>query len=334
MPDKDHHRDPIKYQYQRNSPAKGRAIYIWGSADDIRCLNVETLATDYVNQLKTTFKNEGHDNWYTDGTPNAALIGIQLNEPQWQLDIAIPTKETFPGLFAAAANKEVRTLRLPPREAVLSLAHPSMPEFSIQCSPHPYFGNRKRHSPVKLRYAPPHFHFPRTDPIPHPALDRPISVAVGPKFDYKVYPVGKPDQPIPMLAGRQDLVFSIVFTGTAAQFNIEYLTVYVPLDAPDTMIKPYTGAGPTMLSNLRFNVIAQFGTKETKNFLILTLKPRSTLGYVPLKKVHEMSFLLSGVIIQPYPAATTRYLDVVEKYQMEDGWTRQLVAHLEPVPKE
>ncbi|KAF4944077.1 hypothetical protein FGADI_12959 [Fusarium gaditjirri] len=58
---------------------------------------------------------------------------------------------------------------------------------------------------------------------------------------------------------------------------------------------------PTMLSNMRFNIIKHFGTKEEgfENHLILEVIPRAAAG-VDVSLVRDASFLMSGIEITSY----------------------------------
>ncbi|EER25094.1 hypothetical protein D8B26_007694 [Coccidioides posadasii str. Silveira] len=321
---------PISYTIHRNTPNPHGSIFIWGTSpktDDVRCLNMENFANDLHQTIKKTFEDEHHPGWYQEPFPTAALMGIQLNEPRWQLSISLPDKKKFPGLFAASENK-YRTLALSPKRQIRAQATIEFTPQSIACGPHPAFGARKRAILEEPLHLPPHFRMPRpifnvTSPN---IADGPASAPV---FNYAVYPVGKkPGASIPMLKGKQDLIFSIVYEKDAQNFNMEKLKVSIPLGRPAPLMTNYKGTGPTMLSNLRFNVLAQFSNDEK---LVLTLIPRSTLGYVPVKKIPEMSFMLSGVEVESYNSPTSIKIDVEVKYQQESPWPFGFFALLEPV---
>lgn len=328
-------RSPFEYWCPRQNPEPGRSIYIWGtspSATDVRCLNIENLAKDYQNQLLTQYEKLGHKDWYTDTIPNAALMAIQLNEPQFQLEIELPTPSTFPGLFKAtrtSVDNAPRVLRVPPKKGSSLPIQPPLPKSNLECSPHPPFGCRKRPVPARPKYMPPHFQIAKHDPNHQlPKLRNAVTIMGGPQFQYKLYAIDHPNEPIPIkIKERQDLVFSIVMQGIAGDFEMEYMTFYVPLDSyNNSLIRPYDGPGPVMLSNLRFNVIAQFGKKDDRNYLILTLKPRNTTGRVAVRKIQEMSFMLRGVVT--YEEETRTRIEVIEKYYMQDGWSKRFFADL------
>jgi hypothetical protein len=147
-------------------------------------------------------------------------------------------------------------------------------------------------------------------------------------FNYAIYAVGSRGQPVPMLPGQQDLVFSIVFESGAADFNLQLIELHIPLGPPAPLMENYNGAGATMLSNLRFNVIAQFNADDE---LVLTLKPRSTNGFVAVSKINELSFLLSGVVVKTFDAPTTIEVDKWETYQNRAPFYKTVFVTLAPV---
>ncbi|XXG94186.1 hypothetical protein Hte_000438 [Hypoxylon texense] len=327
------HRDGIEYTARRNTPDKGRSLFIWGDNNDIRCLNVENVAIDYQRTLKAKYDELEHPEWYTDDTPNAAMMAIQLTEPEWQLEVTLPTKDVFPRMFEGTGSFS-RLLAVTDRRSLCSGAvtqpHTRKLLSTVKSSPHPSFGNRQREAPMKLKYAPPHFRTPTPDPTIKPLL---VSVpraprAGAPEFKYNVYPVGKkPGDPIPMTSLQQDLVFSIVYESGAQSFKMEYLEIHIDLKKPPQLMSQYNGAGPTMLSNLRFNALARLSTD--RNTLVLTLKPRSTKGYVLVGKVKEVSFLLSGVVVKDFDAVTCVTLKANEKYQDQDTYSYDIKCTLE-----
>ena len=307
---------PIDYTYCRGQGGPEPAIFIWGDKDDVRVLNIEAVAHQHVQKLNEAFAD--HQDWYNDSTPNSALMGIQLSEPQWQIEIELPTKQSFPDL----SRDNARHLPVPPDSKV---DLPSIGKISneVQCSPYPTFGDRKRPSPIVSTYHPPHVRLPQlVSNVDLPSEN--IMTASNPsQFEYKLYPVskiGKEDKTIPMLPdrngrpSRQDLVFSIVFVGTPFDFRLKKLVVHIGLGSNNRqLMQNYTGAGPSMLSNLRLNVIQQLDTKNQA--LVLTLKPRSRTGLVPIKGLEEISFLLSGVVVNQYDENTPVEIQAVESYE-------------------
>lgn len=94
---------------------------------------------------------------------------------------------------------------------------------------------------------------------------------------------------------------------------MEYLAIQINLREAPQLMTQYAGAGPTMLLNLRFNVLAQISPK--RDYLVWTLKPRSTSGVVRVSRMKEISFLLSGVIVKSFNTVTSVEL-------VAYGWTK------------
>lgn len=328
-------REAIKYTSNRKSLQEGRSIFIWGDANEIRVLNIENLVADYQRTLTATFKEVGHPEWYTDTVPNAAMLGLQLTEPEWQLQVTLPSKEVFPDLFKADSNIS-RLLKVPKRSVnSLSTQHNQLVS-TVASSPHAEFGNRHRHTPMKLKHAPPHFRVPLPDhtinPIFPSLLAAPNDLAHAPKFIYNVYPVGqKPGDPIPMTGKPQDLVFSIVYESGAQNFLMESLEIRIKLNPPGHLFRQYTGPGPTMLSNLRFNALARLSPE--REFLVLTLKPRTTKGNVAVKKLKELSFLLSTVVVSTFDAETVVIVHAYEQYKDQAAYSYEVPCVLTPAVK-
>jgi len=351
--DSDH---PIPYTDTRGaSPVNPRgANFLWSidpgdTASDLRLVNVENFALDAHTQLIYLFKSLGHPDWYTEPHPSAALMGIQLNEPCWQLEVQLPYQELPPdagglgekhpthGHGGAEQSKSseqapARMLPLPPRRKPGSrkkACWPARPP--VACAPHPAFGDRARAVPMPRTHPAPHSRIPRVlrTPLPAPPPRNPTtSVSGAPVFTYLLYPVGAADRSqsqVPMLPGKQDLIFSIVMQPDSGQtFDMLYMSFTVPLSRPAPLVDAYGAV--TMLSNLRFNVIAQ--PTADGDSLLITLKPRGSS--VLAARITEMSFLLSGVIVHPFAAPTTISIPVAEAYVDRDPFPNSLNVLLVP----
>ncbi|KAK3307149.1 uncharacterized protein B0T15DRAFT_553568 [Chaetomium strumarium] len=362
----------IPYTLQRGvAPPLDRGVnFIWGTKDtavDLRILNVENMARDVRTQLIQLFTALGHPEWYSEPYPTSALMGIQLSEPSWQLEFALPEKKKSTDATA------VPPLPLPLPLPLLS-TKPRQPRTRNKaswgtddhdrsgpaCAPHPAFGDRRRAVPMRLAHPPPHARLPR--PSSHPAARFPARVkppprppqygpspsAVGigspgsppsgpPVIEYKLYPIGAAAagaSEVPVQPGRQDLVFSLVLQpGTGQTFELEWLQLQVPLQPPRPLMDNYDGAGAEMLSNLRLNVLAQFAPADDGRspYLLLTLRPRSTTGSIPAAKIDEMSFLLSGVVVHKYAGSPVSVdIKVVEQYRDRGQWGDHLYVRLVP----
>lgn len=117
-----------------------------------------------------------------------------------------------------------------------------------------------------------------------------------------------------MTSFKQDLVFSIVLERAGGSMSLKKVVLSFPIGPTDrghpNLMKTYDGS-VKMLSNLRFNVLAQPGTDK----LSLTLLPRTESGNVLAAHVGEMSFLMSGVNVNVYqkPQRTVK-ISYREKY--------------------
>ncbi|KAI9935073.1 hypothetical protein ASPWEDRAFT_746225 [Aspergillus wentii DTO 134E9] len=320
--DPDQH-TPIEYTYLRDSKSEGPspAVFIWGTADNVRVLNIEAVAQQHVDELNDTYAKVKHPEWYDDPTPNSALMGIQLSEPQWQIEITLPTKDTFPNLFKDVS----RDLPVPP-DPDCAPSTVAKVTSKVECSPHPAFGNRKRPAPIVPTYHPPHVRLPRFISNAHTATESRAMVGP-PKFKHGLYPVGQVGETIPMLPldkqgrpQRQDLIFSIVYESGIKVLLMTKFVIEIKMGTYGQLIKDYTGTGPSMLSNLRFNVMQQFDPINDK--LVLTLVPRSTKHYVPIGSIAEMSVLLSGVVVNRYEQETEVTVDAWEYYTDRGPWKR------------
>jgi hypothetical protein len=339
----------IPYKLTRDGVAVGRGVnFIWGTDDkpttnDLRLVNVENMAQDVHTQLIKLFTSLGHPEWYKENYPTSALMGIQLNEPSWQLEVTLPGMETVSkaaGLLDG--HGAVRTLpitprRQPPESCRKRAVWPKSPPL---CAPHPAFNDRRRSIPIRLAHPPPHFRLPRPSSSSTPIAPRPPPVtgpSQPPVITYKLYPISSAalgQSQVPVLPTPQDLVFSLVLEkGTGQSFDLEYIQLSVPLQGPRPLMDNYAGSGAVMLSNLRFNVVAQFAVDGSA--LLLTLRPRSTKGYLAAVKIEEMSFLLSGVVVHQYdwkvlPVSVD--VGVVEKYRDREAWGSHCYVRLVSSP--
>ncbi|KAF5856163.1 hypothetical protein ETB97_007820 [Aspergillus alliaceus] len=330
------HNDPIHYTYSRKKPEAGPAIFIWGPENSIRCLNVNVLAHHHFDTIKDTFKD--HREWFEEEKPTAALMGIQLNEPQWEIKINFPTADD--GSFKDLYSDYPRLLPIPSP----TTPQPPLPYAkalsNVACDPYPHFGKRQRHEPISLTYHPPHFRLPKVISVSGKDLDA-LDDSAGPQFNYKLYAVGRSESnDIQMLkptknncpAPQQDLIVSIVYKNNAFDYEMQYLEVRIQLGTEGQLMEAYTGTGPSMLSNLRFNVLPKIQKDEQLNsWLVLTLRPRSRKNKVRVDTIDEMSFMLSGIIVNQYDRDADVEIFAIEKYVGESGWKKKFQAHLRKV---
>lgn len=250
---------------------KGPPVFLWGDNGSIRTLLFPPFAQAVYDSNKSP-----------DPYPGAAMVGIQLGSAIYKLEIRLNElmsdhAKTKPGLvmldppYVSPNTKPVA----PPEARGPSL----IPRLKCSCSPATL-------PPDKLNY---------WKPETYPEL------AGLPVFHYESYSVQSPSRKLLMTNFNQDLVFSIVLKRRGGnQRRLEKVVLGIPigdinggrpqlLDAYDGPVK--------MLSNLRFNVLAQ----NSGGTLSVTLLPRTKSKGVLIKNINEISFLMSGAKVHRYP---------------------------------
>lgn len=350
--------------WKRGETSDRGVVFIWGTdqnSDDIRTLHVENMASDLFNVLQTELNKIDKD-YFTEKIQTAAMMGIQLNDPCWQLQFEAPTTDCPPGAVAMQLTyRKAPRAAITPSQTVKSFQPTRCrtstfkerargPMFKPKSNP-PYYGavldsslllpndgnhNRRRDkshssasSVVVVTPTSSTASSPEMLPI-DPLLDgqnRQLSSlslseswnfmklrrspsydsvdgtgggggggASPPVFEWKVVPASNPSTSnIFMLDHPQDLIISIVYKDNAANYQLTRLVVNVPVGEPidsPTLASVYRGPGCVMLSNLQFNVRTTYSNDE--KMLKLILIPRTMLGYVPVTRIKELSFLLRG----------------------------------------
>ncbi|KAI8195455.1 hypothetical protein K4K52_012355 [Colletotrichum sp. SAR 10_76] len=148
-----------------------------------------------------------------------------------------------------------------------------------------------------------------------------------PSFDISIYTRGVntnvieiPRDPNQQLA--QDLIFSIQAKDNANgdAWKLMELNLTIPFGRPASaataatapamsdyfLMSQYTGPGATMLSNLRFNILAALVTKNGRPALQLRLLPRAKDGFIPINRVENISFLLALADINRWDGKTPK----------------------------
>ncbi|OOQ89324.1 hypothetical protein PEBR_27422 [Penicillium brasilianum] len=176
-----------------------------------------------------------------------------------------------------------------------------------------------------------------------PVQDTVRAPASKPTYKLLLFPVGSPVTTsngdagtIPMVR-RQDIVFSLTLSNPklVGQFFIHEIRVMIPMGAAvdpegNFLMENYHGPGPSMLSNLRFNVIASV-TSDQKS-LILRLIPRTTREHgLPFQKALEMSFLLNLVDVNVFNQETLVTISTSEFYNDDQGHPLQVFTQVHDV---
>jgi hypothetical protein len=161
-----------------------------------------------------------------------------------------------------------------------------------------------------------------------PYVPGPSDPAGPPVFQCNVYTPNRGAVILDENGLKQDLVFSVLLGNNEySNYKLMEFDIAVPL-GPTTkqgnyLMETYDGPGPTMLSNLRFNVLASFvtlsDTKRTK-CLLLRLIPRSRKKWISVKVVEELGFSLCLAKINDYGTSqktVTLYTSAYYKYRHE-----------------
>lgn len=310
---------------------------------DSRLLRLENFAKQIFCNLWANMPKGD----FTDTAATAAMCGLQLTDPMYQLEIDFNTqqiKKKFDVLQSSHTigttlnmlNRRDRSQMVEKYQAqqktveLLESAFESCPSVPIMQSdvthwsqvqhlrrkPHPAPHSRRVHQSPRQQIS-----LQRSPPI-EGAANKPI-------FTYTAYPLNAPQRgsPVPTLTGiDQDLIFSVILPEeqrNVGDFRLQELRLIIPVGPQENsmgrtnLTLDYTGPGLSMLSNLRFNVQAHYGKDETgQKVLQLRLLPRSTSAYIPIQQIAEASFLWSLVEINPYTESDLFVVcNVEEHYQ-------------------
>ncbi|KAK0615571.1 hypothetical protein B0T17DRAFT_497463 [Bombardia bombarda] len=239
---------------------------------------------------------------FTETAMTSAIFAVQLNEPIYTLRIEAPATNSLTTWSEEIINAHAPfQFHVPPYPS-----HQHRPgPLPIPVS-RPSIARTKLNRPVTLT---------NIIPSPQPTLQKsktntttpPDVLVAPPRFEFGVYPVGYKDAAVPTNTGLpMDLVVSLVMPWS---YNYTLLNITVKIECGDVKDKfdpileyrplisrEYECPPPTMLSNLRFNVLK----KWEKDVLVLEVVPRKREGF-NFQKVKEASFLLSMVPVLQWP---------------------------------
>jgi hypothetical protein len=305
---------------------------------DSRLLYVSSFAQNVLQNLKANM-TAGK---FTDNAATAVMMGIQLNDPMYQLLVG---KAITPNPPSDTDAFQFTMLKC--RDSMEMGAKYSKFRSSWTQRLGASTSSQEFHSPHKASPALIHQLSPHHPPIkelstvrltnPKPILLVPNnSFASHPKWIYQVYPLGDSlGVPIPTQAPiPQDLVFSVILPEDQrdlGDFELQELRIKVPVgDASSTgsvnLTESYVGPGPTMLSNLRFNVMMRY-QQGTQNYILLKVIPRSTTGSIATQNIDEASFIWPLVDINPYTATGLSVEFTVEEHYTVRASDNPLIAN-------
>ncbi|KAF7545326.1 hypothetical protein G7Z17_g9252 [Cylindrodendrum hubeiense] len=284
-----------------SAPESGPPLFFWGDADKderARFLLTDAWARDVVALLREEMPLD-----FTDTAMTSAVAAFQLGMPIYRF--CIGNTSSLQALQPDPAR--------PPRPRGFQLLDP-MQEDSQEAAEATTLALRsvaRSASPLivlkSLETGPPP-HFRRTPTLTQtPSAAAMVTqvesmandgAATGPMFAYAVHAIGAPYSPLRTGRGPLDLVFTIRRSDDDfldKDYWLKSIKFEVPRgskgDKRRPLLENYRGPGPTMLSNLRFNVLA----KTAPGRLILTVQPRSRKGHakgVRINRIRECGFVL------------------------------------------
>ncbi|KAB5582943.1 hypothetical protein GE09DRAFT_947165 [Coniochaeta sp. 2T2.1] len=300
-----------------DGPPHSTVVFRWGDQPDpeVRTLLPELWAQDLTGVLNYYGKLEDPSSpLYGDTVSNSAVAGIQLNDPIYQLVIGtIPGNARGDGSinvpFPAAGKEKANPHRL-------TTAH----------------GNKSKEGEKQTAPAgkgepgvsPTHRQLPyREKPTPKPddkdnLRERPSRRGgespkrTGPSYTINCIPTDNDPSNPGVPCGTQipkDLVFTIVqqppYQPAGSGWHLKELMLTLQLSAgipsrvPLCLLDTYTGPGPFMTSNLRYNVVAQ-PTDQDGPAMALRVIPRSPNGWTVAPMSREMTFILPVCLVNDH----------------------------------
>ncbi|KAF5585102.1 Tol [Fusarium pseudocircinatum] len=304
------------------------AVFNWGQ----RIMNVENYGRELVKKLRDPERMMKDGKYlFEDEFITSAVMALHLNDRILELVIgdlnklaALPGDSRFQ--LSTPSKRSALLPPLPrkskpvqvPRCVALFRPRPPSPRLEAQLVTQHAESLRQKRAIERAR---------------NPAPPRQIIIADNRYFDFNIYPVRQREfvpsntvlpvdlifslrQPDPKYFNTPliKLVIAIPFetiqkkkpSAKSTEYMIPDETNKTKTDDPRPPFTPLLGPNPdppmpTMLSNMRFNIIKHFGTKNEgfENHLVLEVIPRSAAG-VDVSLVRDASFLMSGVEIVSY----------------------------------
>ncbi|KAL6918783.1 hypothetical protein FSST1_002809 [Fusarium sambucinum] len=316
---------PTYYADDREHPP--RQIFIWGQNSELRFLNLIAFG----NEVKDIVQKDGPPpkTHYDDDEVTSSLVGYQLGSHVYQLGLTSdylslnPNVETIghPTFGLMGERSAAESTEFSPNVSTLhadlssteSLSTKVIADLPQEVPPHfpsllptlQLFPEREETEP--LQEIAPAMVVTAMQPMAMLALASPKGAGDAgqpPPFNIRIYPQISPFGAIPTKSPYPlDLIFAIRIPASTQPYphQLSQIIISIPMGPVNDRQNPallasYHGPGPSMLQNLRFNVIASQGTAT----LDLTLLPRSTKGYVTVGHMRECSFILPMVTVNDY----------------------------------
>ena len=304
-------------------------VFVWNDDSvNLHALRLPAYAKK-IQQIMTESKET--KDYYDEKQPTATLMGIQLNDPMYYLEVRIP-QTIMPTLSHLHGDdgtltglKMLKVPKRPTRPAQdvmevrmnVSSAQPIDWHTPFVANPVIPDGIYQHTANAGLPAAP---HVRRIARTSTPLLEFYSGLGTSPKVDYQVFPLrDRKAKEISRLPYRQDLIFSLKRKqGCGDGWKLLKITVDIPYGKPEplvpTLMDHYDGPGASMITDFRFNVAITVAPHEKK--LTLTVLPRSEWSL--MNNTDDLSFLLSGIVISDYDGWTGQspyiYMNVEEQY--------------------
>lgn len=326
-------------------PSDPDNLFVWGSTPgltDLHILRLPHFADVQVLELNDNMGSQQYGDtnvkYFEDDTANSALFALQLNDPIYNLTIGLTTPSALTSLAALAPSPDEvekqapRTLKLLNNSVVQSFLapyeDPSKNEDLLKAPDHDApalgatFERHESYQPAPHVFAnlAPHVRAVPTESgtsqvlAPEPGAPPEAGnggglPATAPKYNCSIYtPLF--DNVLISDGLPSDLVFSVlVSNNNNSSYQLIEFDIRILLGGIDPeknmLMENYDGTGPTMLSNLRFNVLTSFPTIDGLSYLQLRLLPRSSNGWIDITSVREMGFLLALAKVNLFQARET-----------------------------
>lgn len=323
-------------------PSDSDNLFVWGSTPgltDLHILRLPHFADLQVLELNDHMgsQQDGDTNvkYFEDDTANSALFALQLNDPIYNLTISLQNPSALTSLAGLApspdgvAKQAPRTLKLLNHSTVQSfiapdesarededlLKAPDQDPLALKAT----FERHESYQPAPHVFAnlAPHVRAVPTEsgtyqvlaPATLEASNGGGDPATAPKYDCSIY-TPLCDKILISDGLPSDLVFSVLVKyNKNSSYQLIEFDIRILLGGVDSekhmLMENYDGTGPTMLSNLRFNVLTSFPTIDGLSYLQLRLLPRSSKGWIDISSVREMGFLLCLAKVNMFQASET-----------------------------
>ncbi|KAH7006585.1 hypothetical protein EDB82DRAFT_454742 [Fusarium venenatum] len=312
-----------------------RQIFIWGQNSELRFLNLIAFG----NEIKNIAQHDGTEpkTYFDDDEVTSSLIGYQLGSHVYQLGVTSDRLSLNPNAETIRhPNFNLLSIESLSTKVIADLPEEIPPHFPSLLSTFQLFPEREET-------------LPEIAPARMVAAMQPMAMLAlaphkdtgdagqPPPFNIRVYPQMSPFGAIPTKSPYPlDLIFAIRIPVSTAPYphQLSQITISIPMGPANdrqnlALLSSYHGPGPSMLQNLRFNVIASQGTAT----LDLTLLPRSTKGYVTVGHMRECSFILPLVTVNDYDDDLYIPIKVVASYMLGGDQPKSTTLHLVPQDK-